>query len=191
MWQAAHPNEWFPRKSEFYEGDKPLLPFYQTRDGGGNGTYWSSDKVQDTAALGYVYDDFDKIKAGVPDSVRNYVNDTYRWASRVPNDKDFGPPPEDMKPITKDVRKTYFFGGTNTRSFRMAAAPPADINMSNAASSVVDTAASIAGAVGSGAQAVLSSGPSAAPPSNKIDPEFDREWYVDSKVKRYVLPSCI
>ncbi|KAK3319425.1 hypothetical protein B0H66DRAFT_603970 [Apodospora peruviana] len=180
LWQAANPKEWFPKPtkpSESYEGAKPLLPFYRTKEKGEKGTFWTSDQVRLTSALGYTYDDFDSsikggIKAGDPESVRSYIASKYQWAARIPSDRSIRNPPKDMEPITDKVRATYFFKpaaatatttGGGGRSARMAAAPTADF----AASAMMTTLTALP-----------------PPPVEKIDPVFDREWYVDSKVKR-------
>ncbi|KAK4446173.1 hypothetical protein QBC34DRAFT_152132 [Podospora aff. communis PSN243] len=164
LWQAAnppdpsHPERWFPAKSAgtTYDGEKPLIPFYKTRTGVGQGTYWTSDDVRQTQALGYIYDDFSRLEAE-GGNVGRYMGKRYDWATRKPNSSD---PTEATIPILEDqVKATFFFK------------PP----------SALQPAPERA--------ALLAPPPEPAPappplPLNEVEDIFDRDWYVDSKVKR-------
>ncbi|KAK4182242.1 hypothetical protein QBC35DRAFT_186135 [Podospora australis] len=177
LWQGANPDEWFPEPDPtdpdaVKESQKNLLPFFKVRAKGddkgrvatdADTKYWNSDDVRSTSALGYYYDDFNKIvdregdKPG--DGVRRYVTEKYRWAARVPNDPTIRPPPEDMKPINDKVRALHFFKDPHW-------APDVEFPESGL---MFSNSVSLAPLV---------------PVTQKIDPAFDREWYVDSEVQR-------
>ncbi|EKM78930.1 hypothetical protein AGABI1DRAFT_114468 [Agaricus bisporus var. burnettii JB137-S8] len=81
LWQALYPGVWVTQGPEregsmgFAPGtelnkDSALEPFYETED-----KPWTSVPLTDTALLNYSYPDFDKVKGGTPDLVRDYIND--------------------------------------------------------------------------------------------------------------------
>lgn len=164
LWQAAnphdadHPERWFPLPAspgQTYDGEKPLYPFYKRRDGPGEGDYWTSDDVQQTSVLGYIYDDFPRM-AKLNQTVGEYMGKRYDWATRKPDSSILADMPIPL--LSSAVEASPLFhppppktGPGISHSVRMAPmAPP-------------------------GAPIV---------PLNAIDPRFDRDWYVDSRVKR-------
>ncbi|KAM7189411.1 hypothetical protein V8F20_010141 [Naviculisporaceae sp. PSN 640] len=168
LWQAAnpltpdHPERWFPRPqpgtNQTYDGDKPLWPFYKTRRGPGDGTYWTPDTCRETTTLGYVYDDFTRMKTmnPPPRSVGDYVRNRYSFATRKPNSSGLGE--ATLRILDSQVKSSFFFKEPQELAdeggpFLMAMMPQAP--------------------------------PVAAPMAlNPIADVFDRDWYVDSKVKR-------
>lgn len=120
------------------------------------GDYWTSDDVQHTTVLGYVYDDFARM-AKLNQKVPEYMGKRYDWATRKPDSSTRGDMPTPL--LTSAVEASPFFHPPPPKtghpgishSARMAPTlpPPAPIV-----------------------------------PLNAIDPRFDRDWYVDSRVKR-------
>ena len=177
------------------ENKKDLLPFYKSRTGPGNGEFFNSDDAKTTELFGYVYDDFVGINAGDIPALRKRVDEKYVWASRTPTHPNITDPPLNMKPL--DVRSTYFFSKESeapTQLFTMASTNggAATTNPGKAAF------AGVANTITSSLQAAVESVPAHAHnitndgqhaiatslASTKIDSKFDREWYVDSVVKR-------
>ncbi|KAK1830571.1 hypothetical protein QBC39DRAFT_353383 [Podospora conica] len=202
LWQAFHPNEWFPRPSNpstLAENKKDLLPFYKARTGVGKGTFYNSDDSRTTEAFGYIYDDFVGVKPNDQAALRARVDGKYLWSSRTPTHPAITAPPEDMRPLP--VRSTYFFskppaaaGGLSAR-LATAASTVSHLASDAAASASATLSAAHFPAINLHAQHVL--GGAAPPPKDtppttttaptpaaKISPTFDREWYVDSVVKR-------
>ncbi|KAK1826001.1 hypothetical protein QBC39DRAFT_317544 [Podospora conica] len=164
LWQAAnphdadHPERWFPaptRPDQTYDGAKPLYPFYKRRDGPGAGDYWTSDDVQRTQVLGYVYDDFARMQK-LNQTVPEYMGKRYDWATRKPDSSVLADMPIPL--LSSAVTESPFFR------------PP-------------PTAAE-AGFSHSMRMAPMVPPPAPTVPLNAIDPRFDRDWYVDSRVKR-------
>jgi len=181
LWQACNPNSWFepPNNPKLKsEGEQPLLPFYKSRDGTGKGSFWTYNQARYTQSFGYTYDDFTGITDGDIAKLKKTFSDKHTWASRLPGDSTVRPPPDSMKVLP--VRSTYFFSKTATVPVMhraMAATAPA---MAMAVPAVEAAKVNV--------QSVLGSGDAGAKPAEvtkpKIDPEFDREWYVDSVVQR-------
>ncbi len=133
-----------------------------------------------------MYDDFTGVTD--PTVLQDHITKKYKWATRAPDHPNVTSPPPGMKPL--DVRATYFFSTVGDK--KPEAAPAGAAAASNFAATSASkftwprrpTSASPSGSGHQerGAAAVATT---AAPP--KIDPSFDREWYVDSVVRRYVL----
>jgi len=196
FWQAANPDSWFPKPrpgAKIAENQKDLLPFYKSKTASGTGQFWNSDDSRYTKAFGYVYDDFAKISKPGKEGMKAYLRQNYEWGTRIPRSPNFDPIPERMKPLP--VEERFFFQKKPAPAHRMAAAIPplhAPILAQTAAAgqkvlaTATETVSSAAGAAVASVQAVAGGGPQAAAAPPKIDADFDREWYVDSRVKRYV-----
>ncbi|KAK3382568.1 hypothetical protein B0T24DRAFT_661257 [Lasiosphaeria ovina] len=162
---AAHPKKWFPKPSpseetQTDEGKRPLLPFYKVHGHVEQAkTYWTSDEVRHTTSLGYVYDDFDQLPNPDLESVGNYVQAKYQWVSSLPKAIGVTDPPDDFRPIYEKVHATYCVVADRFPLESM---------------SIMSTSALVSDA----AEPLL------PPPENKMMAKFDREWYVDSQVKR-------
>jgi len=196
FWQAFHPKEWFPKPQvgQLAENEKDLLPFYKSRSGPGNGTFFSSDDSKATEPFGYIYDDFVGVDTSDLPALRKHIDDKYIWASRTPSHPQFTEPPSNMIPL--NVRSTYFFSEETNRSAKLSrrAANPTGSSTADGgavADSKTGESAGLAGAFSSIQSTVQSvpiklqsvlTGKAQTPP--KIDSIFDREWYVDSVVKR-------
>jgi tyrosinase len=164
LWQAAnphdadHPERWFPAPTgpkQTYDGEKPLFPFYKRRDGPGEGDYWASDDVQQTSVFGYVYDDFSRM-AKLNQTVPEYMGKRYDWATRKPDSS-----------ILADMPISLLSSAVEASPFFHPPPPKTSPGVSNSVS-----------------LAPMLPPPTPIVPLNAIDPRFDRDWYVDSRVKR-------
>jgi len=183
------------------ENRKDLLPFYKSRTGPGNGTFFNSDDTKTTQLFGYVYDDFVGIKDSDVQTLRKHIDEKYVWASRTPAHPNFTDPPLNMRPL--NVRSTYFFSKAlkaPTQVVAMVSGPT--ISSTNGATVGANTGkadfAGVANTVTSSLKAAVESVPAhvhnitsggrdtmaTSLASTKIDSKFDREWYVDSVVNR-------
>lgn len=138
-----------------YDGEKPLYPFYKRRDGPGAGEYWTSDSVQQTGVLGYVYDDFSRM-AKLNQTAPEYMGKRCDWATRKPDSS-----------ILADMTIPLLSSAVEASPFFHPPPPKAVPGMSSM-------------------MRMPPVPPPGAPivPLNAIDPRFDRDWYVDSRVKR-------
>lgn len=172
------------------ENKKDLLPFYKTRAGTGNGTFFSSDDAKTTEWFGYVYDDFIGVQEGDLPALRKQIDDKYVWASRTPTHPNFTAPPSNMTPL--NVRSTYFFSKASAPAFSSRATGAEAAGKAQAAfAAVSNTVTSSLQATVETAQTHLHDSKSdgrettaTASKTTKIDSKFDREWYVDSVVNR-------
>ncbi len=183
------------------ENKKDLLPFYKSRTGLGNGTFFNSDDSRTTEVFGYIYDDFVGIKDGDIQALRKQIDEKYVWASRTPVHPNFTDPQSNMRPL--NVRSTYFFSKTlqaTTQLFAMTSGPATSstngeniatdagkADFASVANTVTSRLQAVAEAVPAHVQKVIGIGrDTMATPlaSTKIDSKFDREWYVDSVVNR-------
>jgi len=176
LWAALHPKSWFPQPqsaSTQPENKKDLLPFYKTRTGPGKGSFHNSDDAKTTEAYGYFYDDFE----GDADGLWQRFTAKYEWSTRTVLHPKITDPPANMLPL--NVQATQFFQKS-----------PKPINPINpvvkAASFVASSITAAAAPIALQAQAVMVEVTPSVVQSTplKIDPKFDREWYVDSSVLR-------
>jgi hypothetical protein len=192
IWAAMHPNAWFPQPqstSTLPENKKDLLPFYKSRTGAGKGTFHNSDDAKTTEAYGYVYDDFENATPLAPAELWTRFAGKYEWSTREVLDPTVTKPPANMAPL--DVQSTQFFqknpkpanpvvkAASFVASSMSAAAAPI---MFQAQAVMADAAPSVKAVVAASPEGVTPAAIQSAP--RKIDPKFDREWYVDSKVLR-------
>jgi tyrosinase len=188
LWQAFHPDLWFPKATQPNqkpENEKDLLPFYLERKGPGDGKFYTSDNTKSTEDLGYAYDDLVGWKKGNgTDALLKTLKAKYDWQRVKPDDPTVTDPKDpSVLPSYAKVHASYFFTGlskpkTATRPVpqppsmklhivqSLSVAPPAPVAMMSVSSHA--PAASLA----------------PAPVVTKINPVFDREWYVDSSVQR-------
>ena len=197
FWQAFHPEEWFPKPEvgQLAEEKKDLLPFYKSRSGPGNGTFFNSDDSRETEHFGYIYDDFVGVDKNDLPALRKHIDDKYIWASRTPSHPRITEPPSNMIPL--NVRSTQFFLNETNGSAKHSrrAANPTDSSTADGgaiANSKTVGSAGLPGAFISSVQSTVQSIPmklqsvltATAQNPPKIDSKFDREWYVDSVVER-------
>jgi tyrosinase len=160
LWRAFHPNAWFPEprdSTKLSDAKKNLLPFYKER----KGKFFTSDDTKDTTALGYIYDDF----VGPANKLLDRLHAKYNWMRVKPNDAQIRKPEDHMKPLYDKVHASYFMTGLKNPKTTTSGVPrpvPSG-RRTHALTSLVATP---------------------APAAAKIDPVFDREWYVDSAVLR-------
>lgn len=172
-----HPKAWFPQPGgpgKEPENKKDLLPFYKSRDGPGKGVFYNSDDAKTTEPFGYYYDDFE----GSPEQEALWSRFTskYAWSVRSPDHPQVTEPPKAMAPLK--VQESQFF-----RKGPKPAAQP----VLKAASAVTSKMTAAAEPLFLQAQAIVNEITPAAvlpPGMAKIDPKFDRDWYVDSRVLR-------
>ena len=200
FWQAFNPDAWFPKPKagQLAENKKDLLPFYKTRAGPGNGTFFDSDDTKTTQLFGYIYDDFVGIKEGDRQALRKNIDEKYVWASRTPAHPNITDPPLNMRPL--NVRSAYFFSkapNASTRLFSKASGPTVSSTNGSTEAGQTDFA-SVANAVTPSVHSAVESVPAHVPnvtsgsqdivatslAPTKINSGFDREWYVDSVVNR-------
>jgi len=175
LWRAFHPDTWFPEPEnpqDKPESKKDLLPFYNNA----RGTFWTSDDTKDTAALGYTYDDF----SGPIDQLEERLKHKYNWMRVKPNSVNITKPEPSMEPLYDKVHASYFMTGLkNPKTITKPVPRPAPSAATTRTARVLESISpAAAAAVLTGSLAV------APPPPPKIDPVFDREWYVDSAVVR-------
>ncbi|KAF2024105.1 Di-copper centre-containing protein [Setomelanomma holmii] len=191
LWAAMHPNSWFPPPSK--AGDQPenqkdLLPFYKTRETAGTGTYHDSDDAKTTEFYGYYYDDFE----GSPNKEalwENFVK-KYEWSTRTPLHLQFTAPPAEMADSHKAVKTSPFF--QPARSVSKAANHVGGGSAASTIGSLIERGTESVAATGVPIPLKASSVPQeesviSAPTTTaatKIDANFDREWYIDSRVLR-------
>ncbi|KAH7403824.1 hypothetical protein BKA64DRAFT_461089 [Cadophora sp. MPI-SDFR-AT-0126] len=197
FWQAFHPKEWFPEPEvgQLAEEKKDLLPFYKSRSGPGNGIFFNSDDSRETEPFGYIYDDFVGVDTSDLPALRKHIDDKYIWASRTPSHPRITEPPSNMIPL--NVRSTQFFLKETNGSAKLSrrAANPTDSSTADGgaiADSKTGESAGLPGTFISSVQSTVQSVPmkpqsvltATAQNPPEIDSKFDREWYVDSVVKR-------
>lgn len=193
LWQLAnpedpkHPERWFPKPMPAetvipvpggkavpatYDGDKPLWPFYRERTSKGVGKYWTADLVRNTEALGYVYDDVARMKTmnPAPKSVGDYMRMRYNFATRTPDFSVLGD--STMRQLYDKVKDSPFFKPEKNLVAPPAAGKPPVVSHRMAAMAAPAS------------ELHFSSAPAPPMAPNPIDPIFDRDWYIDSKVKR-------
>lgn len=179
IWQAMHPEpeNWFPKNKPGAttkpEGEKELQPFYKTRTGPGQGTFWTSDQTKDTATFGYIYDDMIGFKD--KDKFWKQYRDKYIWSVRLPNRPDFEEIHPDMKPFEFD--SSAFSVKSLSRGSTFSALASATASVSLMASEVVTSSMMAAPE-----PILLQAAP--AVEHLPVEKEFNREWYVDTKVAR-------
>ena len=166
-----HPGNWFPKPKDGSKGDsaRKLYPFYKSRIGPNNGEFYDSDDSRYTEPFGYVYDDLSGATTMNPQELWKNIQAKYTWQFRNPRHPTIGTPPPNMQPL--NFSKTRFDKNAQDRS------------TGSTARMMMSTAANVAETVTTQAQFVLNT---ATKESVEINPKFDREWYVDSVVKRYV-----
>lgn len=203
-----------PGANALAENKKDLLPFYKARTGVGKGTFYNSDDSRTTEAFGYIYDDFVGVKPNDQAALRTRVDTKYLWSSRTPAHPTITNPPEDMKPLPVRSTHFFSKRPATTPATAAAAAtaPGVSSRLATAAASISHLASDAAAAATTAAstfsaahfpalnlhaQHVLGGptpppvAPKETPPTAttsptppKISPTFDREWYIDSVVKR-------
>ncbi|KAK1753621.1 hypothetical protein QBC47DRAFT_430447 [Echria macrotheca] len=205
LWQAFHPDVWFPkttRPNQKSENEKDLLPFYRQRSGPGKGKFYTSDDTKNTEDLGYTYDDLVGWKKGdKTDALLKKLKAKYDWQRVKPDDPTVTAPKKtSVLPSYAKVHASYFFTGLSkpkttsqpvpqprsmklhiVQSLNIAPPPaPAPVAMMMSMSmSMANTVPPVA------ESSVAAPSPPVAPVvTKKIDPVFDREWYVDSSVQR-------
>jgi hypothetical protein len=175
FWQAFHPNAWFPqpkKEGELAENKKDLLPFYKSLD---KTTFHNSDDTKTTEFYGYVYDDFVGINGDLP-KLRKNLDEKYLWATRTPIYPNITDIPDNMKPLTEKIQKTPFFKKapkSGAQVFARASAPIIPLRSQAVLESHIEK---VTKGVGDIIMTPLI--------PTKINPKFDREWYIDSMVKR-------
>lgn len=175
LWRAFHPNVWFPQPTkpdQQADNEKDLLPFYVQRSGPGSGKFFTSDMTKVTEDLGYMYDDLVGWKEGDKDGLLQVLKQKYDWQRVKPDDPSVTDPHDDMKPLYAEVHASYFFTGLKAPKTTTPPVPRPGGRRPRIFESLAMAAP----------QAETASLAAAAPA--KIDPVFDREWYVDSTVLR-------
>lgn len=143
------------------------MPFYVKRDGAGKGTFYTSDDCKTTEAFGYYYDDFE----GPANKVWDRFTAKYEWSTRTVLDPNTVKPPANMAPLP--VQSTQFFQKDSVQV--AAAATTVFSSMTAAAAPIMMQAQGVLQEI---TPAVLQATPT------QVDPKFNREWYIDSKVLR-------
>ena len=154
-----HPDKWFPKvtSGSKAESEKSLYPFYKERTGPGAGTFYDSEATKSTETLGYTYDDFEGFTGDATAFWQRYKKN-YIWQIRLPDNPDFNKIPDGMKPIV--FHETPFYTKlVHNVSHRVAQQAP-----------LLRESVPIAVAP--------------APDSVPVEKKFNREWYVDTSVKR-------
>ncbi|KAM7203335.1 hypothetical protein V8F33_002326 [Rhypophila sp. PSN 637] len=165
LWQAFHPDVWFPpakKAGQQADNEKDLLPFYLQRDGPGKGKFYNSDDTKSTEDLGYVYDDFVGL-GEKKDELLGRLKGKYDWQRVKPDDPSITDPNNAMKPLYTQIHGSYFLANLKSSKTLTPAVPAPTITRRRKRplqSLVAQSAAA------------------------KIDPIFDREWYVDTTVLR-------
>lgn len=140
------------------ESQKDLLPFYNEA----KGKFFTSDDTKDSKALGYIYDDFVSSS-----SLMQRLKDKYDWIRVKPSDAGVSQPKEFMQPLYDKVHASYFMTGLkNPKTITNPVPRPVPSGRRGRALASMSLAAAN------------------IPNPPKVDPVFDREWYVDSEVLR-------
>jgi hypothetical protein len=181
LWQYLHPDKWFPKAASGSkpESEKSLYPFYKERTGPGAGSFYDSDATKSTEALGYIYDDFEGF-VGDTAAFWQLYKKNYIWQIRLPNNPDFNNIPEGMKPI---VFNETPFSVNHVRNVSHRMVSKMVSASQDAASNVIEPAQRVA----QQAPLLHDTVPIAlapAPDSVPVEKKFNREWYVDTSVKR-------
>ena len=182
IWQATHPNAWFPQPGRDSRGrplkpenEKDLLPFYKTKNEMG-AIFYDSDWARDTESFGYTYPDLDGLRN--PREIWSRVYHRYIWSIRTATSSKFTPPPSDMKPLNLTKAQVFQYPRTNMRDSAESSSTTVRIVYRRVLSSDSNTSTS----------SHRSSQDYCSSPvdDNDIDPYFDRTWYIDNIVRRFV-----
>lgn len=185
IWQALHPNAWFPSAGRDSRGrplkpenEKDLLPFYKFICDLGP-IYYDSDWARDTERLGYTYPDLDGLAS--PRAIWSGVYNRYIWSVRRSSSSRFSRPPSDMMPLNLNRAQVFQYADPNSRSPTKDPYRPESTRIiyRRVVSSDSKTTTIVT------EQRVVQENGYLPATENDIDPYFDREWYIDNVVKRY------
>lgn len=185
IWQATHPSAWFPPpgrdargKPLKAENEKDLLPFYKLKCELGP-IFYDSDWARDTESFGYTYPDLEGSRD--PRAIWRGVYHKYIWSIRSAPSSRFSPPPSDMKPINLNKAQVFQYPGASSNS-RGAAVETQDTTVRIVYRRVLSSSSDSS----STSRVSFQDYGDAPAADNDIEPHFDRTWYIDNIVKRFV-----
>lgn len=187
IWQALHPNAWFPPAGRDARGrpmkpenEKDLLPFYKYMYDLGP-IYYDSDWARDTEKLGYTYPDLDRM--GSTRAIWSGVYYRYIWSVRRTSSRRFSKPPSDMMPLNLNRAQVFQYPESYSRSSANDSSRHGTTRIIY--KRVVSSDFEIITTTRTTEQLAQQDNGYLPAADNPIDPYFNREWYIDNIVKRF------